>query len=63
MKLGLSLCGRTEIEADPDKVQSKTFGPMVDKLTNNWRKIHNEELYNLCSSSNIVDVIEPRRMR
>jgi hypothetical protein len=28
-----------------------------------WRKLHNEELYNLYSSSNIIKMIGPRRMR
>jgi hypothetical protein len=28
-----------------------------------WRKLHNDELHNLCSSPNIVKVIKSRRMR
>lgn len=51
------------IEAIPNKVQSKKFGPVGDKLSCNWREIHNEELCNLYSPSNIVDEIIPRRMR
>jgi hypothetical protein len=27
-----------------------------------WRKLHNDELHNLCSSPNIVRVIQSRRM-
>jgi hypothetical protein len=27
-----------------------------------WRRLHNEELYNLCASPNIIRVIEGRRM-
>jgi hypothetical protein len=28
-----------------------------------WRKVHNEELHNLCSSPSIIRMIESRRMR
>jgi hypothetical protein len=28
-----------------------------------WRKMHNEELHNLYTSSNIVEMIRSRRMR
>jgi hypothetical protein len=28
-----------------------------------WRKLHNEELHNLCSSANIIRMIMSRKMR
>jgi hypothetical protein len=31
-------------------------------VTGNWRKLHNEELHNLYSSSNIIRMIKSRRM-
>jgi hypothetical protein len=34
---------------------------MRDEVTENWRKMYNEELHNLYSSPNIV--IHPRRIR
>jgi hypothetical protein len=35
----------------------------VDGVTGGWRKLHNEELHNLYSSSSIVRIIKSRRMR
>jgi hypothetical protein len=41
----------------------KIFGPKRDEGTGEWRKLHNEELNDLYSSSNIVQVTKLRRMR
>jgi hypothetical protein len=38
-------------------------GPKRDKVTGVWRKLHNEELHNLYSSSTIVRVIKSGRTR
>ena len=38
-------------------------GPTRDELTEEWRKLHNEELHDLYSLLNIVRVIKSRRMR
>jgi hypothetical protein len=32
-------------------------------VTGGWRKLHNEELHNLYSSSSIIRIINSRRMR
>jgi hypothetical protein len=46
-----------------NRVLRGIFGPKRDEVTGEWRKLHNEELNNLYSSPNIVQVIKSRRMR
>ena len=41
----------------------RIFGPERDEVTREWRKLHNEELNDLYSSLNIVQVIKLTRMR
>jgi hypothetical protein len=41
----------------------RMFGPKRDEVTGEWRKLYNEELNNLYSSSTIIMVIKLRRMR
>jgi len=44
-------------------VWRRIFGPRRDKVTGEWRRLHNEELNDFYSSPNIVWVIKLRRMR
>jgi len=37
--------------------------PKRDEVTGEWRKLHNEELSDLYSLSNIVQVVKSRRIR
>jgi hypothetical protein len=41
----------------------RIFGPKGNEVTGGWRKLHNEELCNLNSSSSIIEMINSRRMR
>jgi hypothetical protein len=46
-----------------NRVMRRMFGPRRDKVTGEWRKLHDEELNDLYSSLSIVWVIKLRRMR
>jgi hypothetical protein len=42
------------------RVLRRVFGPKRDEVTGEWRRLHNEELYALYVSSNIIWVIKSR---
>jgi hypothetical protein len=44
-------------------VLRRMFGLKRDEVTQDWRKLHNEELHNLYSSPSIIRMIKSRRMR
>jgi hypothetical protein len=46
-------------------VLKRIFGPKRDEVTRGWRKLHDEELHNLCSSPSIrvIRMIMSRRVR
>jgi hypothetical protein len=46
-----------------NRVLRRLFGPKRDDVTEEWRKLHNEELHDLYSSPNTVRVIKWRRTR
>ena len=41
----------------------RVFGPKRDEVIGEWRKLHNEELSDLYSLLNILQVVKLRRMR
>jgi hypothetical protein len=46
-----------------NRVLRRIFGLKRDEVTGAWRKLHNEELHDLYSSSSIIRIIKARRMR
>jgi hypothetical protein len=46
-----------------NRVLRRIFGPERDKVTGEWRKLHNGELHNLYSSPDIIRQLKSRRMR
>jgi hypothetical protein len=40
------------------RVMRSIFGLKRDEMVGGWRKLHNEELHNLCSSPNITTLIQ-----
>jgi hypothetical protein len=46
-----------------NRVLRRIFGPKRDEVTGEWRRLHNEELYALYSSPNIIRVMKSRRLR
>jgi hypothetical protein len=45
------------------RVLRRIFGVKRDRVTGEWRKLHNEELNDLCSSPTIVRVMKSRKMK
>ena len=46
-----------------NKVLGKIFGGKRDKITGEWRKLHNVEPHALNSSHNIIRSLKSRRLR
>jgi hypothetical protein len=45
-----------------NKVLRRIFGPKRNDVIGEWRRLHNEELYAVYSSPNIIRVIKSRRL-
>jgi hypothetical protein len=44
-------------------VLRRIFGSKKDEMTGGWRKLHNEEVHNFYSSSNIIKIIKSTSRR
>jgi hypothetical protein len=54
--------GRTQIKSVENRVLRRICGPKREEVENGWRRLHNEELYNLYASPNIIWIIKSRRI-
>jgi hypothetical protein len=59
VKLGLRHCRGRKTAG----VRDQSAGPKKDEINGGLRKLHNEELQNMCSSPNIIRMIKSRRMK
>jgi hypothetical protein len=59
----LTLREERRLRVFENRVVRRVYGPKRDKLTGEWRKLHNEELNDLYSLPKIVRVVKSRRMR
>ena len=59
----LTLREERRLRVFENRVLRRVFGPKWDEATEEWRKLHNEELSDLYSLPNIVQVVKSRRMR
>jgi hypothetical protein len=59
----LTLKEEHRLGAFENRVLRMIFGPKRDEVTEEWRKLHNEELHDLNSSPSIIRIIKARRMR
>jgi hypothetical protein len=46
-----------------NRVLRRIFGPRRDKVTRDWKKLHNEELHDLYTSPRIIRIMKSRMMR
>jgi hypothetical protein len=46
-----------------NRVLRRIFGPKRDEVTGEWRRLHNKELYAMYYSTNIITMINSRRLR
>jgi len=59
----LTLMQEHRLRVSENRMLRMTFGPMRVEVTRELRRLHNDELYDLYCSPNIIRVIKSRRMR
>jgi PAS domain-containing protein len=63
VKLGLSLREEQRLRVFENRMLRRIFGPKREEVEGRWRRLHNEELHDMCASVNIIRVIKSRRTR
>jgi hypothetical protein len=51
------------IESVENRVLRRIFGPKRVGVMAGWKRLHNEELYDLCSLPSIIRIFKSSRMR
>jgi len=51
-----------KLRLSENRVPSKILGSERNEVAGDWRRLYNEELHDLYSSSNIIRLIKSRRM-
>ena len=59
----LILNDKCRLSVFENRVLRRIFGSKRDEVIREWRKLHNEQLNNLYSSPNIIQMNKSRRMR
>jgi hypothetical protein len=59
----LTLREERRLRVFENRVLKRIFGPRRDEVTGEWRKLHCQELRDLCSSPSIIRIMKARRMR
>jgi hypothetical protein len=59
----LTLREEQRLRVFENRVLRRVFGPEMEEVTGEWRRLRNKKLDDLYSSSNIIWVIKSRRMR
>jgi hypothetical protein len=63
VKRSLTLRKEHRLRGFENRVLRRIFGPKRKEVAVGWKKLHNEELRDLYSSSSIIRIIKSRRMR
>jgi hypothetical protein len=62
VKCGLTLGEKHGLKVSENRVLKRIFGWKRDEVAGGWRELHNEELYNSCSSPSIIRMIKEDEM-